>query len=123
MRNDILAACQQGIENWKQAFNHQNAAGCAAQYTEKAVMTAKPFGTFVGREAIREFWQQIIDQGFTDVSYRNTTWEMKDHNAYILRSEWSMNKAWGVVHEEIWVVQPDGQALLESDEFEVLGEK
>ena len=86
-------------------------------------MQAKPFGTFTGREAIQAFWQQIMDQGFTDVDYQNTTWEQKDEQSWILRSEWTMNKAYGVVHEEVWTVQADGTALLTSDEFEVLGER
>ncbi|NIY90560.1 YybH family protein, partial [Vibrio campbellii] len=48
---------------WKTAFNNQDAAGCAAQYTEDCIMVAKPFGTFEGREAIQGFWQHIMDQG------------------------------------------------------------
>jgi len=121
--NSNLQACQQGIANWQKAFNQQDAKGCAQTYASDTVMQAKPFGTFTGREAIQAFWQQIMDQGFADVDYQNTTWEQKDELSWILRSEWTMNKAYGVVHEEIWTVQADGTALLTSDEFEVLGER
>lgn len=34
-----------------------------------------------------------------------------------------MNKAFGVVHREHWVVQEDGHARLVSDYFEVQGER
>ncbi|MGR5147265.1 nuclear transport factor 2 family protein [Photobacterium alginatilyticum] len=112
-----------GIELWKKSFNQQNAAGCAAQYTADAVMHARPFGTFTGTEEIRGFWQHIIDSGYQQVEYQNTTWEKKNSNCFILRSEWTMNKAFGVVHEEHWVIQPDGTAKLTYDDFEVLGER
>jgi len=34
-----------------------------------------------------------------------------------------MNKAFGVVHREHWIVQRDGIARLLNDEFEVMGER
>ena len=118
-----LEICKAGIASWQQAFNRQDAAGCAAQYDESAVMEARPFGTFTGRKAIQEFWQGIMDQGFADVSYTNVGWEPEGEDGYILTSEWTMNKAFGVVHREHWVVQEDGKARLISDDFEVKGER
>ena len=121
--NNLLEICQAGINAWQQAFNRQDAAGCAAQYTESAVMHARPFGTFTGREQIREFWQSIIDQGFADVAYTNVSWTPEGEDGYILTSSWTMNKAFGVVHREHWQLQADGQARLVFDEFEVQGER
>ncbi|MCG9681712.1 nuclear transport factor 2 family protein [Vibrio sp. Isolate23] len=123
MSQSVLEACQAGIEAWKAAFNRQDAKGCAEQYAEGTTMIAKPFGTFEGREQIQVFWQNIIDQGFSDVSYTDTTWETVDDNNYILSSKWTMNKAFGVVHKEVWTLQEDGKARLTYDEFEVLGER
>ncbi len=123
MNQSVLEACQAGIEAWKQAFNRQDAQGCAAQYEADTTMIAKPFGTFEGREQIQAFWQNIMDQGFSDVAYTDTTWEQLDDNSYILTSKWTMNKAFGVVHKEIWTLQQDGKARLTYDEFEVLGER
>lgn len=124
MNNDqILAICKQGSENWKSAFNNQDAAGCAAQYTENSVMEARPFGVFKGREAIQEFWQGIIDQGFAQVEYSEIKWEELEDNGYLLSSSWTMNKAFGIVVREHWVVEADGKARLIYDEFEVQGEK
>lgn len=121
--HDVLAACKQGIAAWQQAFNSQDAQGCAAQYNESCTMHARPFGTFEGREAIQAFWQGIIDQGFKDVDYTDVNWEAHGDNGYILTSKWTMNKAFGVVHKELWVVESDGHARLIHDDFEVQGER
>ncbi|WP_295895820.1 nuclear transport factor 2 family protein [uncultured Vibrio sp.] len=121
--NSVLLACQQGIEAWKTAFNHQDAEGCAAQYQVNCTMEAQPFGVFEGREAIQAFWQNIIDQGFSDVSYTDVQWTKVGEDGYLLTSSWTMNKAFGVVHKEHWVIESDGVARLASDHFEVQGER
>ncbi|QFT10158.1 nuclear transport factor 2 family protein [Vibrio sp. THAF190c] len=123
MSNQVLEACKKGIAAWQTAFNNQDAQGCAAQYNEDCVMHARPFGTFEGREAIQAFWQGIIDQGFKDVDYTDVKWEEHQDGGYILTSSWTMNKAFGVVHREHWVVEADGHARLISDDFEVQGER
>ncbi len=121
--NSILERCKTTITAWQKAFNNQDAAGCAAQYEEGAVMHAKPFGTFTGRDQIRAFWQNIIDEGYADVEYTDVDWRPKGNDGYLLSSNWTMNKAYGVVHCEHWKLQADGNALLHEDVFEVLGER
>lgn len=121
--NKVLEACKKGIAAWQQAFNNQDAKGCAEQYYDSCVMKAEPFGTFEGKEAIQGFWQNIIDQGFADVDYTNVTWQAEGEDGYILTSSWTMNKAFGVVHREHWQVGEDGLARLVSDHFEVQGER
>ena len=120
---NILALCEEGIRRWQMAFNNQDAEGCANQYCEGAVMQAKPFGTFTGRDEIQAFWQNIMDKGFADVDYTDVKWEAVDEGGYLLSSSWTMNKAFGVVHREHWIIETDGQARLISDEFEVQGER
>ena len=121
---NMLELCKEGIAAWQTAFNNQDAAGCAAQYLEDTVMDARPFGTFKGREEIQKFWQNIIDQGFKDVDYTEVKWEPAENdNGYILSSKWTMNKAFGVVHHEHWVIDTDGKARLAYDDFEVQGER
>ena len=121
--NNILEACKAGITAWQKAFNAQDAKGCAAQYNQNAVMHAHPFGTFEGRDAIAAFWQNIMDQGFCDVDYSEVQWQAEGENGYLLSSKWTMNKAYGVVHREHWVVEQDGKARLIDDKFEVQGER
>ena len=124
MSQDILEICKQGIAGWQQAFNSQDAAGCAEKYLEDTVMEARPFGTFTGRQEIQAFWQNIIDQGFADVDYTDVVWTPAENGeGYILTSKWTMNKAFGVVHREHWVIDTDGKARLKSDDFEVQGER
>ncbi|MGC9402022.1 YybH family protein [Vibrio genomosp. F10 str. 9ZC157] len=123
MTQQNLERAQAGIAAWQKAFNRQDAAGCAEQYAENAIMVAKPFGTFEGREAIQAFWQNLMTQGFHSVDYTNTLWKKESDIGYILTTDWTMNKAFGVVHKELWEVQEDGLSRLTYDEFEVLGER
>lgn len=117
----LLATVRDASEAWKSAFNSGNAAGCAAQYEENAVMIAQPFGTFKGREEIQGFWQKLIDDGFSDVEYvAPTDLKVERDDAVILSSNWKMNKAKGVITKELWVVQADGTAKLREDEFEAI---
>ncbi|WP_299179260.1 nuclear transport factor 2 family protein [uncultured Neptuniibacter sp.] len=122
-KNIELELCKDGINAWKKAFNNQDAAGCAAQYTIDAVMEARPFGIFKGREEIQNFWQDIIDKGFSDVAYSDVHWEKAENGGYLLTSKWTMNTAFGVVHSEHWIIDSDGKARLVNDIFEVLGER
>ena len=117
----MLKALNEGSERWKSSFNSGDAAGCAAQYEESAVMHARPFGTFTGREEIQSFWQKLIDDGFRDVDYIDSKIEIIDETSGILTSRWKMNKASGVIHKELWVLQADGTAKLREDDFEAQG--
>ena len=119
--NSLLEAINVASNKWKDAFNSGNASECANQYEENAVMNAKPFGTFTGRNEIQAFWQNLIDDGFTDVEYIDPNIEVIDATNAVLSSDWKMNKASGVITKELWVLQPDGTAKLREDNFEVKG--
>ena len=119
----VLELCKAGIAAWQVAFNSQDAAGCAAQYSDDATMEARPMGTFKGRADIQAFWQNIMDQGFKDVDYSDVSWQKEGDDGYLLSSKWTMNKAFGLVHREHWKIQVDGKARLVSDVFEMLGER
>lgn len=114
----LLAAVDAASNRWKAAFNAGDAAGCARQYEETAVMHARPFGTFNGAVEIQEFWQKLIDDGFTDVEYVDPEVEVLDESTALLTSGWRMNKAGGVIHKELWVLHADGVAKLREDDFE-----
>ncbi len=109
---------------WRQAFNAGNADAAAALYQENAVMVAKPFGTFNGREAIRAFWADLIKKGFNDIIYYNTQTRVFSDTltSASVSAHWKMNNAKGIITNELWVLQADGTALLREDHFEVTGE-
>ncbi len=115
----VLDEINKASTQWKAAFNSGDSAGCAAQYENDAVMHARPFGTFTGTVEIQGFWQKLIDDGFSDVDYIDPTVEVISETSAILKSGWKMNKARGVIHKELWVLQVDGTAKLLEDDFEV----
>ena len=118
MNDELLSAISKASAQWKSAFNSGNAKGCAELYEDKAVMHARPFGTFTGIAEIQGFWQQLIDDGFSDVEYINPNVEAIDSASALLTAGWKMNKAQGVIHKELWVLQEDGSAKLREDDFE-----
>ena len=117
-RNTILSAVNKASNQWRSAFNSGDAKKCAEQYEENAVMHARPFGTFTGTKEIQGFWQQLIDDGFTDVEYIDPKIEIIDETCALLTSGWKMNKASGVIHKELWALQKNGAAKLREDDFE-----
>lgn len=117
----VLSAVNKANTQWQSAFNSGGAAGCAAQYESTAVMNARPFGTFTGTSEIQGFWQKLVDDGFSDVEYIEPKIEVVDESSAVLTSGWTMNKASGVIHKELWVLQDDGSAKLREDDFEAKG--
>ena len=115
----VLEAINTASTRWKEAFNSGNASGCAEHYEKDAVMHARPFGTFTGTAEIQRFWQQIMNDGYANVEYIDPKIEVVDETSGMLTSGWKMNKAEGVIHKELWVVQEGGIAKLREDDFEV----
>lgn len=117
----ILDAVNKASASWKMAFNSGDAAGCAAQYEADAVMNALPFGRFTGKAEIQAFWQKLIHEGFSDIVYIDPEVEVVDEVSAVLSSKWTMNKASGIITNELWVLQDDGSAKLRQDDFEAQG--
>ena len=122
-RDTLLMAVQKASEAWVEAFNSGDAARCANAYDVNGIMTAKPFGTFAGRNNIQTFWQKLITQGYAKVRYIDMKVEVINAKAAVISSKWEMNKAHGIITKELWVLHGDGQAKLKIDNFEVLGSK
>ena len=116
----VLQAVKKASEEWISAFNSGDAEGCVAQYESEAVMNVSPFGQFSGTDQIRAFWDKLISDGFSDVEYIDPKIEVINATRAELKAGWKMNKAHGVIHRELWVVQPDGSAKLREDNFEAL---
>ena len=120
MTNPVEEATAVATARWRAFFNNGDAAGCASCYEEGAKMIAAPFGTFVGRAEIEAFWRKLIDEGFAEVEYVDPSIEVIDDQSAVLTSKWAMNKAHGIITRELWVLHPDGTALLREDHFEAL---
>lgn len=119
-KKNVLVAVKKASESWKIAFNSGNVEGCVAQYEENAVMNVNPFGQFSGTDQIRAFWQKLISEGFSDVEYIDPKIEVINETRAELKAGWKMNKAHGIIHRELWVLQSDGTAKLREDNFEAL---
>ncbi|MEN8695320.1 MAG: nuclear transport factor 2 family protein [Akkermansiaceae bacterium] len=116
--NELITAAEEANMRWKEAFNAGDAKRCAFLYEKSATMRAEPFGIFKGRDAIQAFWQTLIDQGFSDVEYMEPKIEVQDASTAILTTDWTMNKAYGQIHREVWALQEDGTAKFREDVFE-----
>ncbi|EEE35303.1 conserved hypothetical protein [Rhodobacteraceae bacterium KLH11] len=105
----------------RNAFNTGDAVGVAEMCEEDAIMVIEPFGTFEGRAAIQALWADIISKGFNDVVYINTTTHVIDQTltAASVSADWKMNNAKGIIIDELWIMQPDGTALIREAHFEV----
>ena len=84
-------------------------------------MHARPFSTFTGTAEIEDFWKKLIEDGYSNVDYIEPNIEVIDEKSALLKSGWKMNKAKGVIHKELWVLQSDGTAKLREDDFEAQG--
>jgi pimeloyl-ACP methyl ester carboxylesterase len=114
VENQVLKASQEWIKN----FNRGDTIAVAQAYTENAIMVAKPFGTFKGREAIKNFWSPFIASGATNLKYTNTQVKIVTENKAILSSDWKMNVGKGIITNETWI-KTGGIWKLSEDYFEV----
>ncbi|WP_396271280.1 nuclear transport factor 2 family protein [Ideonella sp.] len=104
---------------WVDAFNRGDLAHCADTYTETALLEAKPFGTFNGREAIRAFWADLLSKGARQLNYEHIKLDQLDARTMILSARWTMNIGGGVISVERWE-EINGRWMLTEDRFEVL---
>lgn len=118
----LIEKTQAASQQWQECFNRGDASGCAALYESNAEMLAKPFGLYIGRNDIKNFWQALIEQGYNQISYREPHIQTLDDRSTLLTSGWTMNKARGVITRELWVLQDDGTMRLREDHFEAQGE-
>ena len=115
----VLSEVLKTSSKWKKAFNTQDAHGCSSQYTGDSIMEAKPFGTFTGTKEIQTFWDNLMKEGYNNVTYVNAQIKILNSKSAVLSSDWSMNKAHGEISEELFEIQEDGSAKLVKDVFQV----
>ena len=124
MNNELQDAIRKEVricsQNWIESFNRGDVDACVAAYKPDAIMHAKPMGTFTGQNAIDGFWRPFMASGAGQLEYHDVKLEVVNESAVLLSANWRMNVGRGVITMEIWVKQPDGNWVLEQDDFEVL---
>ena len=116
IESEVLARSKKWVED----FNNRNIKGCVDAYTIDAVVNARPMGTFKGIDQIEGFWRPFIETGAGELEYSNVVLAVENDNTVLLKADWKMNVGHGVIIQERWAKQPDGNWLLEYDDFEVL---
>ncbi|GEM75671.1 hypothetical protein [Vibrio sagamiensis] len=122
-KQTVLTAVKKASKGWRDAFNNGDAKKAASFYEQDAVTTSIPFGIYMGQTAAEGLWDYIISNGYKDVKYFDTKIEVISSDAAVLSGSWEMNKAYGIITKELWVVGKDGLAKLRVDDFEVVGAK
>lgn len=117
----ILKAVEAASYIQTTAFNAGDALGWGNQYEENATMRAEPFGQFAVRKEIQGFWQNLNDEGYSDVKYIDPQFKIIDSSSALLKFGWKINKASGVMHRELWVLQADDNVKIREDYFEATG--
>ena len=114
IRNQI----KQASKLWRGGFNRKDVEYCSYMYTNDAVMHARPFGSYIGRDQIYEFWRGMIQRGAADLEYKNVHITVLSPNKAQLSATWSMNIGEGFVTSEIWIFKQDQfMWLLKENDF------
>ena len=100
-------------------FNTKKSDICGNGYTEDATLNALPFANINGKQGIYSFWDKLIHDGATNLTYHNPTFKVTTNTSVFLASQWSMNIGEGRIYQEKWEKVND-QWLLSYDEFKVL---
>lgn len=120
-RGGVVREVRAASDVWIANFNAGNVDAIANAYLENAIMWAEPFAVFEGRDAIRAFWDDLINNvGATNLVYQRRRVRVLSDTVAIVTSDWSMNIGGGIIYQEKWVKQPSGEWLLQSDHFDVL---
>ncbi len=112
----VLAASQ----NWIEGFNRGDLAAMLRGYTKHASMYPRPNPLCSGQEEIERFWSGLLAAGASDLVYSNIRLTIEDESRARLAADWSMNVASGVITNELWVKQENGEWLITQDDFDIL---
>jgi ketosteroid isomerase-like protein len=106
-------------QKWIESFNKGDVDACVAGYQPDAVINAKPLGTFKGTQEIDAFWRPFMASGAGELKYADVNIKVVDASTALLSASWSMNVGRGIITMEKWVLQNNGEWLLEQDDFEI----
>lgn len=114
-KNKVYEQVIRASKDWIACFNAGNARGCSERYSEKAIMHARPMGSFTGRANIYAFWQELISSGAKELQYDDIEVNVIDDKNALLSASWSMNIGSGYISKELWRFGENGWQLEEDD--------
>ena len=79
---DVRQAIEQAVQKFIEAFKRGDAAAVASLYAEDAKLLPPNQRTARGREAIRQFWQGVMDMGVKEADIEIQEVEAQDDTAY-----------------------------------------
>jgi len=121
MPNSLKDCVYRGASQWTDCFESKDPVGCALCYEETASLVVEPFGTFRGRKAIEEFWDDLTGDGYYDLRFVQQRLTVVDAAEVHRQGIWTMSKAYGSLIDQVWVVKGNGTALMARDHFRFLG--
>jgi ketosteroid isomerase-like protein len=113
---EVLAASQ----NWIAGFNRGDLAAMVRGYTKNASMHPRPNPLCLGQAEIESFWSGLLGAGASELVYSNIRLTIEGEGRARLAADWSMNVAAGVITNEVWIKQENGQWLIAQDDFDIL---
>lgn len=113
---EVLAASQ----NWIAGFNRGDLAAMVRGYTKNASMHPRPNPLCSGQAEIESFWSGLLAAGASELVYSNIRLTIEGEGRARLAADWSMNVAAGVITNELWVRQENGDWLIAQDDFDIL---
>ncbi len=114
--NTVTTEVLETSKRWIESFNRGDVKACADKYTHAAIMHARPMGSFEGREAIYEFWNNFVSStNANNLVYTDSKVEVIDTNRAILSAQWSMNVGKGFIAKELWIKENNEWHLFEDD--------
>ncbi len=113
---EVMAASQ----NWIAGFNRGDLTTMVNGYTKDASMHPRPSPLCFGQQAIENFWSGLLTIGAGELVYSNIRLTTEGEGRARLAADWSMNVAAGVITNELWIKQENGQWLIAQDDFDIL---
>ena len=113
---EVLAASQK----WIEGFNQGDLAVMVNGYTSDASLHPRPNPLCFGQAEIESFWSGLLATGASELTYSNIRLTVEEEGRVRLAADWSMNVAAGVITNELWVKQENGEWLIAQDDFDVL---
>lgn len=117
--HEVLEDVIKASIKWTNGFNSRKSEICGNGYSTNATLNAVPFASLNDKDSIHKFWSKLINDGGTNLTYHNPTFEVITSTRVKLSAAWSMNIGEGKIYQEKWI-KDNNAWVLGYDEFRVL---